>query len=256
MARTNFDDLLSAGVHFGHMKSKWNPAMAPYVFGERKGIHIIDLNKTAAKIEEAANAMQSIAKSGRKVLFVATKKQAQDILKDRVKPTTMPFVTERWPGGLLTNFKTTRRTIKKMSSIEKLITDKDNVAISKRERLQKSRLKDKLDKVFGNIVDMSRLPAAIFVVDVKKEAIAVAEAKKLGIPVFAMVDTNSNPKGIDFIIPSNDDATKSIDLIISLMADAINSGLEERKAGKVKSSDDQADDQVEENVEENATSAE
>lgn len=256
MARTNFDDLLRAGVHFGHLKSKWNPAMAPYVFGERKGIHIIDLNKTAAKIEDAASALQSIAKSGRKILFVATKKQAQDILNERIKPTTMPFVTERWPGGLLTNFKTTRRTIKKMSAIEKLITDKDNVNISKRERLQKSRQKDKLDKVFGHIVDMSRLPAAIFVVDVKKEAIAVAEAKKLGIPVFAMVDTNSNPKDIDFIIPSNDDATKSIDLVISLMADAINAGLEERKAGKAKSKDDEKAEDVEANVEENAASAE
>lgn len=234
MAKTNFEDLLKAGVHFGHLKSKWNPAMAPYVFGERKGIHIIDLNKTVKKIDEAANALQSIAKSGRKILFVATKKQAQEILEERMKGTTMPYITERWPGGLLTNFKTTRRTIKKMSVIEKLITDKDNVNISKRERLQKSRQKDKLDKVFGNIVDMSRLPAAIFIVDVKKESIALAEARKLGIPVFAMVDTNSDPKNIDFVIPANDDATKSIDLIVSIMADSIKAGLDERKAGKGK----------------------
>lgn len=234
MAKTNFDELLKAGVHFGHLKSKWNPAMAPYVFGERKGIHIIDLNKTVKKVDEAANALQSIAKSGRKVLFVATKKQAQDILEERLKGTTMPYITERWPGGLLTNFKTTRRTIKKMGAIEKLITDKDNVNISKRERLQKSRQKAKLDKVFGNIVDMSRLPAALFIVDVKKEAIAMAEAKKLGIPVFAMVDTNSDPKDVEFVIPSNDDATKSIDLVVSIMADSIKEGLEERKAGKAK----------------------
>ncbi|MCB9188808.1 MAG: 30S ribosomal protein S2 [Flavobacteriales bacterium] len=262
MAKTNFDELLKAGVHFGHLKSKWNPAMAPYVFGERKGIHIIDLNKTVKKIDEAANAVHSIAKSGRKILFVATKKQAQEILEERLKGTTMPYITERWPGGLMTNFKTTRRTIKKMSIIEKLITDTDNVAISKRERLQKSRQKSKLDKVFGNIVDMSRLPAAIFIVDVKKEDIALAEAKKLGIPVFAMVDTNSDPKDVDFIIPANDDATKSIDLIISIMADSIKAGLEERKAGKAKGEkmDDGDDNEeevlVEEKTEENTASAE
>ncbi len=265
MAKTNFEDLLKAGVHFGHLKSKWNPAMAPYVFGERKGIHIIDLNKTVKKIDEAANALQSIAKSGRKVLFVATKKQAQEILEERMKGTTMPYITERWPGGLLTNFKTTRRTIKKMSQIEKLITDKDNVNISKRERLQKSRQKAKLDKVFGNIVDMSRLPAAIFIVDIKKESIALAEAKKLGIPVFAMVDTNSDPSDVDFVIPSNDDATKSIDTVVAIMADSIKEGLEERKAGKAKAAKDKeevkseatenTEETVEENAEENAASA-
>lgn len=259
MAKTNFDELLKAGVHFGHLKSKWNPAMAPYVFGERKGIHIIDLNKTVKKIDEAANALQSIAKSGRKVLFVATKKQAQEIMDERLKGTTMPYITERWPGGLLTNFKTTRRTIKKMSAIEKLITDTDNVAISKRERLQKSRQKAKLDKVFGHIVDMSRLPAAIFIVDIKKEAIALAEAKKLGIPVFAMVDTNSDPKDVDFVIPSNDDATKSIDLVVSVMADSIKAGLDERKAGKAKAKEDTPEQKevvAEESTEENTASAE
>lgn len=234
MARTNFEELLKAGVHFGHLKSKWNPAMAPYVFDERKGIHIIDLNKTVAKVEEAANALHSIAKSGRKILFVATKKQAKEIIETRVATTTMPFITERWPGGMLTNFKTTRRTIKKMSLIEKLITDETASNISKRERLQKSRQKDKLDKVFGNVIDMSRLPAAIFIVDIRKESIALAEAKKLGIPVFAMVDTNSDPKDVEFVIPSNDDASKSIDLIIAKMCDAVTEGLEERKAGKTK----------------------
>ncbi|MFT7155020.1 MAG: small subunit ribosomal protein S2 [Parvicella sp.] len=234
MARTNFEELLKAGVHFGHLKSKWNPAMAPYVFDERKGIHIIDLNKTVAKVEEAANALHSIAKSGRKILFVATKKQAKEIIETRVATTTMPFITERWPGGMLTNFKTTRRTIKKMSLIEKLITDETASNISKRERLQKSRQKDKLDKVFGNVIDMSRLPAAIFIVDIRKESIALAEAKKLGIPVFAMVDTNSDPKDVEFVIPSNDDASKSIDLIIAKMCDAVIEGLEERKAGKTK----------------------
>ncbi len=239
MAKTNFDELLKAGVHFGHLKSKWNPAMAPYIFDERKGIHIIDLNKTAVKIEEAANAIQSIAKSGRKVLFVATKKQAKDIVVERIKPTTMPYITERWPGGLLTNFKTTRRTIKKMTTIEKLLADTGNTNISKRERLQKSRQKDKMAKVFGNIIDMSRLPAAVFLVDVRKEDIALLEARKLGIPVFAMVDTNSDPKPIDFVIPSNDDATKSIDLIIKIMAEAVQAGLEERKAGKNKAKEEE-----------------
>jgi small subunit ribosomal protein S2 len=234
MARTNFEELLKAGVHFGHMKSKWNPLMAPYVFDERKGIHIIDLNKTVAKIEDAANALHSIAKSGRKILFVATKKQAKDIIITKVAPTTMPYVVERWPGGLLTNFKTTRRTIKKMSTIEKLIKETTGSELSKRERLQKSRIKDKLDKIFGNVVDMSRLPAALFIVDVKKEHIAVKEAKKLGIPVFGIVDTNSSPVGVDFIIPANDDATKSIDIIVSKMVDAINEGLEERKTSKDK----------------------
>lgn len=232
MARTNFEELLKAGVHFGHLKSKWNPAMAPYVFDERKGIHIIDLNKTIVKVEEAANALRSIAKSGRKILFVATKKQAKDIVVAKVETTNMPYIVERWPGGMLTNFKTTRRTIKKMSAIEKLITDASNSELSKRERLQKSRQVDKMNKVFGSVIDMSRLPAAIFIVDIKKEHIALAEAIKLGIPVFAMVDTNSDPKAVNFVIPSNDDATKSIELIVGKMCEAIVEGLEERKANK------------------------
>jgi len=245
MARTNFDELLKAGVHFGHLKSKWNPAMAPYVFDERKGIHIIDLNKTIHKIDDAASALKSIAKSGRKILFVATKKQAKDIVAAQVKTTRMPFVTERWPGGMLTNFKTTRRTIKKMSAIEKLINDETASYISKRERLQKSRQKDKMDRVFGNVVDMTRLPAAIFIVDIKKEAIAFKEAQKLGIPVYAMVDTNSDPSAVDFVIPSNDDATKSITLIITTMCTAINEGLAERKAGKAQAKTEKAKETVE-----------
>ena len=245
MARTNFDELLKAGVHFGHLKSKWNPAMAPYVFDERKGIHIIDLNKTIHKIDDAASALKSIAKSGRKILFVATKKQAKDIVAAQVKTTRMPFVTERWPGGMLTNFKTTRRTIKKMSAIEKLINDDTASYISKRERLQKSRQKDKMDRVFGNVVDMTRLPAAIFIVDIKKEAIAFKEAQKLGIPVYAMVDTNSDPSAVDFVIPSNDDATKSITLIITTMCTAINEGLAERKAGKAQAKTEKAKETVE-----------
>jgi small subunit ribosomal protein S2 len=248
-ARTSFNELLESGAHFGHLKSKWNPAMAPYIFDERKGIHIIDLNKTAAKIEEAAAAMQSIAKSGRKVLFVATKKQAKDIIVERIRPTTMPYVTERWPGGLLTNFKTTRRTIKKMTTIEKLLADTGNTNISKRERLQKSRQKDKMAKVFGNIIDMSRLPAALFIVDVRKEDIALLEARKLGIPVFAMVDTNSDPKPIDFVIPANDDATKSIDLVVSIMAEAIQAGLNDRKAGKKSDKEDDSDEETVESTE-------
>ena len=234
MARTNFEELLRAGAHFGHLKSKWNPAMAPYVFDERKGIHIIDLNKTVLKLEDACNALKSISKSGRKVLFVATKKQAKEIIEDKVKGTNMPFITERWPGGLLTNFKTTRRSIKKITGIEKLLADETASSISKRERLQKSRQMDKLNKVYGNVIDMSRLPAAIFIVDIKKESIALAEARRLGIPVYAMVDTNSDPNLVDFVIPANDDATKSIDLIISKVCDAIKEGLDERKAGKAK----------------------
>jgi len=234
MARTNFEELLRAGAHFGHLKSKWNPAMAPYVFDERKGIHIIDLNKTVLKLEDACNALKSISKSGRKVLFVATKKQAKEIIEEKAKGTNMPFITERWPGGLLTNFKTTRRSIKKITGIEKLLADETASSISKRERLQKSRQMDKLNKVYGNVIDMSRLPAAIFIVDIKKESIALAEARRLGIPVYAMVDTNSDPNLVDFVIPANDDATKSIDLIISKVCDAIKEGLDERKAGKAK----------------------
>ncbi len=238
MKKLQFDEMLNAGVHFGHLKRKWNPAMAPYVFEEKKGIHIIDLNKTAAKAEEAAAALKQIAKSGRKVLFVATKKQAQTIVADRVKDTRMPFVVERWPGGLLTNFKTTRKTIRKMNSIDKMMQDGTATHLSKRERLQMTRQKDKMAKVFGAISDMTRLPAALFVVDVKKESIAVKEAIKLGIPIYAIVDTNSDPRPIDFVIPANDDASKSIDLIVTYITDAIKEGLDERKAGREKAAED------------------
>jgi small subunit ribosomal protein S2 len=238
MANLNFEELLNAGVHFGHLKRKWNPAMAPYIFDEKKGIHIIDLNKTIIKIEEAASAMKQIAKSGRKILFVATKKQAKEILENKVTETRMPFISERWPGGMLTNFKTTRKTIRKMSSIDKMMKDGTADTMSKRERLQMTRQREKMGKIFGCVVDMSRLPAAIFIVDIKKEHIALAEARNLGIPVFAMVDTNSNPSGVDFVIPSNDDATKSIDLVLSAMCDAVTEGLGERKASKEKADAD------------------
>ncbi|MCT4581962.1 MAG: 30S ribosomal protein S2 [Flavobacteriales bacterium] len=248
MAKLQFDEMLNAGVHFGHLKRKWNPAMAPYVFEERKGIHIIDLNKTAVKAEEAAAALKQIAKSGRKILFVATKKQAKSIIEDKVKETRMPYITERWPGGMLTNFKTTRKTIRKMTSIEKMMQDGTANHLSKRERLQRTRQKDKLANVFGAIADMTRLPAAVFVVDVKKEDIAVAEAVKLGIPVFAMVDTNSDPKPIDFVIPANDDATKSIELVVDYVCGAIKEGLSERKAGKEKAAEEKATEAKKEEV--------
>jgi small subunit ribosomal protein S2 len=238
MAKLKFEELLNAGVHFGHLKRKWNPAMAPYIFDEKKGIHIIDLNKTIIKIEEAANAMKQIAKSGRKILFVATKKQAKEILESNVTETRMPFIAERWPGGMLTNFKTTRKTIRKMSTIDKMMKDGTADTMSKRERLQMTRQRQKMGKIFGCVVDMSRLPAAIFIVDIKKEHIALAEARNLGIPVFAMVDTNSNPTGVDFIIPSNDDATKSIELVLSTMCNAVKEGLGERKASKEKADAD------------------
>jgi len=236
MSRTNFNDLLDAGVHFGHLKRKWNPAMAPYIFMERNGIHIIDLEKTAARIDEAANAMKQIAKSGRKVLFVATKKQAKDIVAEKVGAVNMPYVTERWPGGMLTNFPTIRKAVKKMSSIDKMATDGTYDNLSKREKLQITRQRAKLEKNLGSIADMTRQPSALFVVDVCKEHIAVHEAKRLGIPVFAMVDTNSDPSDIDFVIPANDDAAKSISLIIDVMCQAINEGLNERKAEKDKES--------------------
>jgi small subunit ribosomal protein S2 len=214
MSRTNFQDLLDAGVHFGHLKRKWNPAMAPYIFMERNGIHIIDLEKTAAKIEEAASAVKQIAKSGKKILFVATKKQAKDIVAEKVKQVNMPYVTERWPGGMLTNFPTIRKAVKKMSSIDKMAVDGTFTNLSKRERLQVTRQRAKLEKNLGSITDLTRLPSALFIVDVSKEHIAVREAKRLGIPVFAIVDTNSDPTNIDFPIPANDDASKSISLII------------------------------------------
>jgi small subunit ribosomal protein S2 len=234
MGKATFEEMLNAGVHFGHLKRKWNPNMSPYIFDEKKGIHIIDLNKTLVKLEEAANAMKQIAKSGRKILFVATKKQAKEIISSKVDEINMPSITERWPGGMLTNFKTTRKTVKKMSTIDKMMKDGRADTMSKRERLQLTRQREKIGKIFGSISEMNRLPAAIFIVDVKKEHIALAEARNLNIPVFAMVDTNSNPNNIDFVIPSNDDATKSIDLVITNLCDAVKDGLGERKQDKEK----------------------
>jgi small subunit ribosomal protein S2 len=234
MPRTNFKELLDAGVHFGHLKRKWNPAMAPYIFMERNGIHIIDLEKTAGKIEEAASAIKQIARSGKKVLFVATKKQAKEIVSEKVKAVNMPYVVERWPGGMLTNFPTIRKAVKKMSSIDKMATDGTFLNLSKRERLQITRQRAKLEKNLGSISDLTRLPSALFIVDVMKEHIAVSEAKRLGIPVFAMVDTNSDPTDIDFPIPANDDASKSISLIIGILCQAIEEGLGERKFEKDK----------------------
>jgi len=234
MPRTNFKELLDAGVHFGHLKRKWNPAMAPYIFMERNGIHIIDLEKTVIKIDEAASAMKHIAKSGKKVLFVATKKQAKEIVAEKVKAVNMPYVTERWPGGMLTNFPTIRKAVKKMSSIDKMATDGTFLNLSKRERLQVTRQRAKLEKTLGSIIDLTRLPSALFIVDVTKEHIAVREAKRLGIPVFAMVDTNSDPSDIEFPIPANDDASKSISLIIGILCQAIEEGLNERKTEKDK----------------------
>jgi small subunit ribosomal protein S2 len=226
--------LLDAGVHFGHLKRKWNPAMAPYIFMERNGIHIIDLEKTIVKLDEAASAMKHIAKSGKKVLFVATKKQAKEIVAEKVKRVNMPYVTERWPGGMLTNFPTIRKAVKKMSSIDKMATDGTFANLSKREKLQVTRQRAKLEKNLGSIADLTRLPSALFIVDVCKEQIAVREAKRLGIPVFAMVDTNSDPSDIDFPIPANDDASKSISLIVELLCQAIEEGLNERKIEKDK----------------------
>lgn len=234
MARSTFNELLEAGVHFGHLKRKWNPYMAPYIFTEKKGIHIIDLNKTVAHLDQACAALKQIAKSGKKILFVATKKQAKDILEARIKPTRMPYVVERWSGGMLTNFGTIRKAIRKMGMIDKMEEDGTMQTLSKRERLQLSRTRAKLDKNYGTIADMTRVPSAVFVIDVLKEHIAVKEANKLNIPTFAMVDTNSDPRNIDFIIPSNDDATQSIDTILTKVADAIMEGLEERKASKDK----------------------
>lgn len=234
MPETSFKELLDAGVHFGHLKRKWNPAMSPYIFMEKNGIHIIDLNKTEAKLEEAASAMKQIAKSGRKILFVATKKQAKDIVAEKVKEIGMPYVTERWPGGMLTNFPTIRKAVKKMATIDKMGTDGSLDTLSKREKLQITRQRAKLEKNLGSIADLTRLPAAMFVVDVAKEYIAVREANRLSIPVFAMVDTNSDPRNIDFPIPSNDDASKSISLIINYVTAAVAEGLGERKMEKEK----------------------
>lgn len=234
MPKTSFNELLEAGVHFGHLKRKWNPAMAPYIFMEKNGIHIIDLNKTEAKLEEAANALKQIAKSGRKILFVATKKQAKDIVAEKVKAINMPYVTERWPGGMLTNFPTIRKAVKKMTTIDKMAVDGTFDTLSKREKLQITRQRAKLEKMLGSISDLTRLPAAMFIVDVSKEYIAVREAKRLSIPVFGMVDTNSNPKDIDFPIPANDDASKSITLILDFICQSISEGLSERKMEKEK----------------------
>ena len=235
MSRTNFDTLLEAGCHFGHLKRKWNPAMAPYIFMERNGIHIIDLNKTVAKVDEAAEAMKQIAKSGKKILFVATKKQAKQIVADKATSVGMPYVIERWPGGMLTNFPTIRKAVKKMANIDKLTADGTFSNLSKREILQVQRQRAKLEKNLGSIADLTRLPAALFVVDVLKEQIAVREANRLGIPVFGIVDTNSNPDNIDFMIPANDDASKSVEVILDACCAAINEGLEERKAEKADS---------------------
>jgi len=234
MPETSFKELLDAGVHFGHLKRKWNPAMAPYIFMEKNGIHIIDLNKTEIMLNEACAAMKQIAKSGRKILFVATKKQAKDIVSEKVKEIGMPYVTERWPGGMLTNFPTIRKAVKKMSAIDKMATDGTFETLSKRERLQIARQRAKLEKNLGSIADLTRLPAAMFIVDVHKEYIAVREANRLNIPVFAMVDTNSDPRDIDFPIPSNDDASKSISLLINFVTESIAEGLSERKMEKEK----------------------
>ena len=232
MSRTNFDQLLQAGCHFGHLRRKWNPAMAPYIFMERNGIHIIDLNKTVAKVDEAAEALKEIAKTGKKILFVATKKQAKDTVAEKAASINMPYVNERWAGGMLTNFPTIRKAVKKMTNIDKLLNDGTFSNLSKRELLQFSRQRAKLEKNLGSIADLTRLPSALFVVDVMKEHIAVKEANRLGIPVFGIVDTNSDPKNIDYVIPANDDAKDSVEAILSAVCGAIAEGLEERKAEK------------------------
>jgi small subunit ribosomal protein S2 len=242
MARTSYQDLLEAGVHFGHLKRKWNPNMSPYIFMERNGIHVIDLHKTVAKAEEAAAALKQIAKSGKKVLFVSTKKQAKSSLETLAGEVNMPFVTERWPGGMLTNFVTIRKAIRKMASIDKMKADGTFLTMSKRERLQVDRQREKLEKDFGSIADLTRLPAALFIVDINKEHIAVHEARKLNIPTFAIVDTNSDPRAVDFPIPGNDDATQSIYKIVSIMTEAIKEGLAERKNDRDKNKDENEED--------------
>ena len=248
MARTNFDQLLQAGCHFGHLKRKWNPAMAPYIYTERNGIHIIDLHKTVAKIDEAADALKQIAKSGKKILFVATKKQTKEIIAEKAQSVGMPYVTERWPGGMLTNFPTIRKAVKKMANIDKLMQDGTYSNLSKRELLQITRQRAKLEKNLGSIADLTRLPSALFVIDVMKENIAVREANRLGIPVFGIVDTNSDPKNIDFVIPANDDAKDSVEAILTACCAAINEGIEERKVEKAdeKAADAQAEAEAEE----------
>ena len=240
MARTTYQDLLDAGVHFGHLTRKWDPKMAPYIFMERNGIHIIDLNKTLTKLEEAAGAIKQIVKSGRKILFVSTKKQAKDIVAEQARSVNMPYVTERWLGGMLTNFQTVRKSIKKMSNIDKMTKDGTYDVLSKKEKLMIQRERIKLESLLGGIADLNRLPAALFIIDVKKEHISVAEAMKLNIPTFAMVDTNSDPSNIDFPIPANDDATKSITLVMDIIMKAIHEGLEERKREKDEESDKEA----------------
>ena len=232
MAKPEVNDLLNAGVHFGHLTRKWNPNMAPYIYMERNGIHIINLYKTAAKIEETNEALKKIAASGRKILFVATKKQAKDIVAEKAKAVNMPYITERWPGGMLTNFVTIRKAVKKMGAIDRMKKDGTFETLSKKERLQVSRLRAKLEKNLGSITDMTRLPGALFIVDTTREHIAVKEAQKLKIPIFAMVDTNSDPRDVDFVIPSNDDASKSIDKILGLVTEALAEGLQERKSEK------------------------
>ena len=239
MSRSNYNELLEAGCHFGHLKRKWNPAMAPYIFMEKNGIHIIDLNKTIVKLDEAANALKQMAKSGKRIMFVATKKQAKEAVVTAIKPLNMPYVTERWPGGMLTNFATIRKAIKKMSLIDKMSTDGTFENISKKERLSITRDRQKLEKNLGSIADLTRLPAAIFVVDISKEHIAIAEAKRLNIPTFAIVDTNSDPRLVDYAIPANDDATKSISLILNTVAKAIEEGLAERKVDKDKDAENE-----------------
>ena len=247
MARTDFDSLLAAGAHFGHLKRKWNPAMAPYIFMERNGIHIIDLHKTVAKLDQAADALKQIAKSGKRILFVGTKKQAQEIIAEKAQSVGMPYVTERWPGGMLTNFPTIRKAVKKMANIDKLLSDGTYDKLSKRENLQIRRKRAKLEKNLGSIADLTRLPSALFVIDVMKEHIAVKEANRLGIPVFAMVDTNSDPRNIDYVIPANDDAKDSIEVVLDAVCGAIAEGLEERKVEKAdeKASAEQAEEAAE-----------
>ena len=250
MSRTTFEALLDSGVHFGHLKRKWNPAMAPYIFMERNGIHIIDLYKTMAKMDEAAAALKQISKSGKRILFVATKKQAKEIVAEHVKKINMPYVTERWPGGMLTNFATIRKAVRKMASIDKLMSSPSFNNISKKERLTVTRERAKLEKNLGSIADLNRLPAAVFIVDILKEHIAVAEAKKLNIPTFAIVDTNSDPRQVDFPIPANDDASKSISLIVEVMVKAIEEGMVERKLDRdKKASDDERSDSREDDLE-------
>tara|TARA_B100000683_G_scaffold268776_1_gene304548 strand:- start:9796 stop:10563 length:768 start_codon:yes stop_codon:yes gene_type:complete len=253
MSRTNFKELLEAGVHFGHLKKKWNPGMAPYVFMERNGIHIIDLNKTVSMLDQAAAAMKQIARSGKNILFVATKKQAKSIVSEYAKSINMPYITERWPGGLLTNFSTIRKSIKKMDSIDKMGEDGTLDTLSKRERLQISRTREKLEKNLGSISKMNRMPSAIFIVDIIKEHIAVSEAAKLGIPTFAMVDTNSNPNNVNFPIPSNDDSSKSIRKILEVVTEAVKEGLSDREHANTEKAKEKAKEKAEQEKKEETT---